>query len=124
MKSSVKAWLRKAEGDAVTAWREYRARKRPNWDSACFHAQQTVEKCLKAALESWDERISKVHDLTVLLAACLKKRPEWELMRDDLELLSQYAVTFRYPGAEATREQARLAVQAMERCRKIIAVVL
>ena len=37
-------WIAKAEGDMDTALREYRARRRPNYDAACFHAQQTAEK--------------------------------------------------------------------------------
>lgn len=41
-------WVNKAEGDFTTALRELRARKSPNYDAACFHAQQCVEKYLKA----------------------------------------------------------------------------
>jgi HEPN domain-containing protein len=43
-------WIEKAEGDLLTAQREYRARNRPNYDAVCFHAQQTAEKYLKAWL--------------------------------------------------------------------------
>jgi HEPN domain-containing protein len=39
-------WIDKAEGDWITASREYRARRQPNYDAACFHAQQTAEKYL------------------------------------------------------------------------------
>ena len=39
-------WVEKAEGDIITAQREYRARSHPNYDAACFHAQQTAEKYL------------------------------------------------------------------------------
>jgi HEPN domain-containing protein len=38
----------KAEGDFLTAGRELRARKSPNYDAVCFHAQQCAEKYLKA----------------------------------------------------------------------------
>lgn len=44
-------WVGKAEGDFASAGRELRARKLPNYDSACFHAQQCAEKLLKAALQ-------------------------------------------------------------------------
>jgi HEPN domain-containing protein len=44
-------WVDKAEGDYATALRELRARKQPNYDAACFHAQQCVEKYLKAYLQ-------------------------------------------------------------------------
>jgi HEPN domain-containing protein len=36
-------WVDKAEGDFITATRELRARKSPNFDAACFHAQQCAE---------------------------------------------------------------------------------
>lgn len=37
-------WIQKAEGDLATARRELRARTSPNYDTACFHAQQCAEK--------------------------------------------------------------------------------
>jgi HEPN domain-containing protein len=40
MKPLTREWVKKAEGDFQTAQRETRARKLPNYDSACFHAQQ------------------------------------------------------------------------------------
>ena len=43
-------WVDKAEGDWNALGREMRARKSPNYDDACFHAQQCAEKYLKARL--------------------------------------------------------------------------
>ena len=43
-------WVLKAGGDYATTGREMRARRQPNYDAACFHAQQTAEKYLKAFL--------------------------------------------------------------------------
>ena len=43
-------WVDKAEGDFLTALREFRVRKSPNYDAVCFHAQQCVKKYLKARL--------------------------------------------------------------------------
>ncbi len=117
MKSSIAAWIKKADGDYTTALREYRARKSPNYDSACFHAQQCIEKYLKAVLESQSLPVARIHDLAVLLDACLGRDPLWSAMRNDMELLSQYAVSFRYPGYSASRRNARLAIAAMKRCR-------
>ena len=48
MNEVVDEWIQKAEGDYVSALREYRARKLPNFDAAGFHAQQCIEKYLKA----------------------------------------------------------------------------
>ena len=36
-------------------------------NTACFHAQQAVEKSLKALLTSWGIAFPKTHDLTRLL---------------------------------------------------------
>jgi len=52
MKASTLEWIEKAEGDWGEVQRAYRARKRPNYDSVGFHAQQCVEKYLKARLSS------------------------------------------------------------------------
>jgi HEPN domain-containing protein len=51
MKPITAEWVIKAEGDWASAQREVRARKHRNHDSACFHAQQCVEKYLKAWLQ-------------------------------------------------------------------------
>ena len=48
MKPLTREWVSKAEGDYATARREVRARRQPNFDAACFHAQQCAEKYIKA----------------------------------------------------------------------------
>jgi hypothetical protein len=59
MKRITREWIDKAEGDWSSAQREARARKNPNYDSACFHAQQCVEKYLKARLQEANIPFSK-----------------------------------------------------------------
>jgi HEPN domain-containing protein len=59
MKPLTEEWIAKAEGDFVSAQREYRARKSSNFDSACFHAQQCIEKYLKARLQEADIPVEK-----------------------------------------------------------------
>jgi HEPN domain-containing protein len=117
MNDLVKQWFEKAEGDYSTAVREFRARKRPNYDAVCFHSQQCIEKYLKGVLQLHGIPFDKTHDLAVLLKACLTKYPLWAANRDDMERLSQYAVLCRYPGEESSREKASLAVAAMKRKR-------
>jgi hypothetical protein len=60
-------WLQKAEGDYATAGRETRARRQPNYDAACFHAQQTAEKYLKALLHEHGASVPRTHSLIELL---------------------------------------------------------
>jgi HEPN domain-containing protein len=57
-------WVEKAEKDWSSLRREIRARKNPNYDAACFFAQQCAEKYLKARLVEADIYFKKVHDLT------------------------------------------------------------
>ena len=72
-------WVAKAEGDFATAGREVRARKRPNYDSACFHSQQMAEKYLKALLQEKGIAFPKTHNLIALLELCLPIEPTLEL---------------------------------------------
>lgn len=93
-----------------SAGREYRARKRPNFDAACFFAQQCIEKYLKGRLADAGRPIPKTHDLSVLLDAVVPLEPLWEAARSRLETLTSYAVLFRYPGESATRTLAKTAI--------------
>jgi HEPN domain-containing protein len=110
-------WVQKAEEDNGVALREIRVRKNRAHNAVCFHAQQCLEKYLKAALSQTTKPFVKTHDLDMLLNACIEQYPLWDAMRADLKRLSQYAVQFRYPGESADREEALLAVKIMKRCR-------
>ena len=73
MNPLVAEWVAKAEGDYASALREVRARKSPNYDAACFHTQQCVEKYLKGILQSENIPFTKTHDLCLLLDACIQQ---------------------------------------------------
>jgi len=96
-------WVEKAEGDYATAGREWRARRQPNYDAACFHAQQTAEKYLKAFLQEHGVAFPKIHSLIELLELCLPLDASFELQRDHLVRLDRYAVRYRYPGESADK---------------------
>jgi HEPN domain-containing protein len=114
MKPTTAEWIQKAEGDFATMQREAKARRHPNYDAVCFHAQQCAEKYLKARLTEADIRFGKVHDLVALLDKVLTIQPDWEVFREDLAYLSDFAVSFRYPDESADKESA---VDAVRRCR-------
>jgi HEPN domain-containing protein len=116
MKPLTREWVEKAEGDFVTATREYRARKSPNYDAACFHAQQCVEKYLKACLQEADIPFGRTHNLTALLDLLLPVEPSWEPFRPHLRGLSVFAVNVRYPGESADKAEAR---EALALCREV-----
>lgn len=120
MNPAVAEWVSKAEGDYLTAGRELRARKSPNYDAVCFHAQQCAEKYLKAVLQENDKRIPKIHFLLELLAMILKFDSSYEFLKADLEVLEDYAVKFRYPGDLAEKNQAQAAYASADVVREFI----
>ncbi|GAG36127.1 unnamed protein product [marine sediment metagenome] len=114
MKAIAAEWIAKAEGDFAMVLREARARKNPNYDGACFHAQQCAEKYLKARLCEAGIEFARTHDLVVLLNQVVSVEPMWEVFREDLAYLSAFAVEVRYPGESADKESA---ADARMRCR-------
>lgn len=113
-------WIEKAEGDFDTAGRELRARQRPNYDAACFHAQQVTEKYLKAFLQEHSQAFPKTHNLVELLELCLVVDSDFETYRNRLILLDRYAVRFRYPGDAADRDEARDAYRTARVLRRLL----
>jgi HEPN domain-containing protein len=87
--------LKKAEEDAI-AVREF-ARNPDIGDSIIgFHAQQAVEKWLKAVTAANGVRHSAIHDIDRLIELAEAIGIEVSLDRDRLAVLTQYAVPFRY----------------------------
>jgi HEPN domain-containing protein len=119
MKPIVAEWMAKAEGDFAMVERESRARKNPNYDGICFHAQQCAEKYLKARLSEAGVRFPYVHDLIALLDHALSVEPGWECFREDFAFLSDFAVTYRYPGESADKEAATDARRRCQRFRRV-----
>ena len=91
-----------------------RRRKVPA-NSICFHCQQAGEKLLKAVLQENGIRFGKTHDLEEILSLCVGPAPEPALLLDDVTLLGDYAVRYRYPGIRATKTQACNAFKAARR---------
>lgn len=120
MNPAVDEWVLKAEGDFLTAGRELRARKSPNYDAVCFHTQQCAEKYLKAVLQENDIRIPKIHFLLELLAMILKFDGSYEFLKADLEVLEDYSSKFRYPGEFAVKDEAQSAYSAAGTVRNFV----
>lgn len=88
-------WLGLACGDLATAQAaqsEWRVPAR----NVAFHAQQAVEKAMKAALVLDGKKAPKSHDLDDLRN---RLGPGWRVRRThrDLSRLTQFAVEARYP---------------------------
>jgi len=117
MKPLTAEWVAKAEGDYTCVLREWRARKNPNYDALCFHAQQCAEKYLKACLQERGIAFERTHNLSSLLDLLLAVDPLLETLRESLLQLTVYAVAFRYPGESAIRPDARHARSLCESVR-------
>ena len=113
MKQITQEWVDKAEGDFATAQRELHVQEMPNYDAVCFHSQQCAEKYLKACLQEENIAFNRIHDLSRILDLLLPVEPKWETLRPTLEVLTAYAVEFRYPGISANKE---LAAQSFQDC--------
>jgi len=91
------------------------------FDTVCFHAQQCIEKSLKAFLTSRGTPFPKTHDLGRLLHLCADAS---RLARDlsGIEGLTDYAVGARYPGPEEPigRSEARQAMRLARRAYRTI----
>lgn len=111
MKPLATEWMDKAEGDYLTAQRELMASDRPNYDAACFHAQQCCEKYFKARLVAADIAFPKTHDLGILLNLLIGVESSWEFLRSDINQLATLAVEVRYPGYRADAQTAQEALR-------------
>ncbi len=112
--------MKQITGDWFAAQQLYRARKHPNYDVACFLAQQCAEKYLKARLEEAGMTFPKTHELLRLLTLVTQVEPSWRVLQPHLAALSDYAVELRYPGKSATKSDAK---QAITDCREVRRIV-
>ncbi|HSW64015.1 MAG TPA: HEPN domain-containing protein [Dissulfurispiraceae bacterium] len=117
----VSEWVRKAENDLRNATHTLTLEDDCPTDTVCFHAQQCVEKYLKAFMAWKGIPFSKTHDVSVLVALLPVGMPEL-LTVVEQELLTDYAVISRYPGddEEPSPAAARKAVRIARRVRKHI----
>ena len=75
-------------------------------DAVVFHAQQCVEKLLKARLIQLNQPIQKVHDLVAVSRHLASVDSDWQWDEENLSDLSTGAVLARYPGFETTADDA------------------
>jgi len=112
-------WIGKAENDLTNAVNTLKMGKRGPTDTVCFHAQQCVEKYLKATLVWKGIDFPKTHNISELMAlipagVCLP------IENKEQDRLTEYATVTRYPGAyePISLDEARKAVALSRRVRK------
>ncbi len=111
-------WVDRAEEDFQLSNASIR-RKQPLTYGATFHAQQCVEKYLKAILVFRQISFPRTHDLAALNRLCLKNGVQISFDEDDLDTLSAYAVEVRYPGMQPSVDEAKVAIRMARKARKL-----
>jgi HEPN domain-containing protein len=94
-------------------------------DTVCFHAQQCVEKYLKAFLVLEEIDFPKTHDIGKI-AALLPSRIRVPLTVEEQIQLTNYATVMRYPGEyfPISMREAKKAVRLARRVRMQIRKLL
>lgn len=119
--SVVRDWIQKAENDLVTAVHTLKLRRKCPTDTVCYHAQQCVEKYGKALLTLLNIDFPRTHDLTIL-ARRLPKEVKLTATLEELDRMTEYAITSRYPGdyEVISLAEARKAVQIARQIRQAV----
>lgn len=95
--AETRAWLARARNDLEAATFEETARP-PFTADIAFHAQQAVEKSMKAFLTWLGQPFRKTHSLEELGEQCLALDPGLRELVDLAVPLTEFAWKFRYPG--------------------------
>ena len=85
--------------------------------SVCFHAQQYLEKAMKAVLVSNAVIFRRTHDLEQLADLLEQQGIELPLSKDQLKRLIPFAVTIRYEDTEITLADINTVAEMMEDAR-------
>ena len=121
----VHEWVLKAENDLKNASHTLKIENDCPADTVCFHAQQCVEKYLKALLSLKSTDFPKTHNLKMMMALLpVSLRPEFT--PEEQGTLTNYATFMRYPGdyEPVSLTEARRAVRLARRVRTAIRKLL
>ena len=118
--SAAREWIQKADNDLTTAVHTLTLGTGAPTDTVCFHAQQRVEKSLKAILTANRLDFPKTHSIPDLLAM-VPPRARPKMTPVEQERLTDYATAARYPGYEPIPlAEAKRAVRVAQRIHKTV----
>ncbi len=117
----VEDWIRKAEEDFYGAQRLLKHTNPTEYNLVCFCSQQSAEKYLKAFLTAANQPFDFKHQLEKrILPPCINVDPTFEFIREYLRRLDAYSVDFRYPGNDANRGEAAIALKTARAVREFV----
>jgi HEPN domain-containing protein len=120
-----KEWATKGDNDLKNAVHTLKLGKECPTDTVCFHAQQCVEKYLKAFLVALEKQFPRTHDIETLISL-IPKGIRINLTIEEQRRLTEYATVLRYPGPyEAiglpeAKEAVKLARSVQRKIRKLL----
>jgi len=118
-------WMSKAENDLKTAAHTLKLGADCPTDTVCFHAQQCVEKYVKALLVVLEIPFPKTHDIGVLIGL-MPKHATLSLTVEQQRRFTEYATVMRYPGPyevialSEAKEAVKLARRSRREVRKLL----
>ena len=116
----VRGWLEKARRNLLVATRALE-NPEPLTDIICFHAQQAVEKYLKAYLVWHEVGFPRTHALEDLALLAAQVDQEFQELVDEVVVLTPYAVEVRYPEFEIpSLEDAEEALRTAHKVARIV----
>jgi HEPN domain-containing protein len=96
LKDYVNKWLFRANEDVAVIQNLTQSDRQTYASTICFHAQQAVEKYLKALLAHKGVDFPRTHDIDFLLSEC-RNVTSGELDHVDPKSLTDFGVSVRYP---------------------------
>jgi len=117
----VQEWVTKTENDLKNATHTLKLGRECPTDTVCFHAQQCVEKYVKAFLVAIGAEFPRTHDVEMLVTLMPQSaRPALSLTEQ--RTLTDYATALRYPSPHepVTLSEAKEAVKLARRVRREI----
>jgi HEPN domain-containing protein len=118
-------WTAKGDNDLKNAAHTLKLGKDCPTDTVCFHAQQCVEKYLKAFLVALEKPFPRTHDIESLISL-MPKNIRVVLTVEEQRRLAEYATVLRYPGPyEAiplteAKQAVKLAQRVQRKIRKLL----
>ena len=112
-------WGQKAEED-YNAAKWLQQSPNPVHNAICFHAQQCIEKYLKAWLQDAGILAPRTHNLEELLDLIVPTLPAWSHWQPDFKIITAYAVDPRYPGDSRTVNNTQHAMHICTEVRQAV----
>jgi HEPN domain-containing protein len=125
IRKKVRLWAALADDDLRVAQHTLDIADQCPYRLVAYHAQQCVEKYLKAYLVFSSVDFPFTHNITRLLELCAASS-DWAEDLTDAEELTPFAIAARYPGEDepVTRSEAQRAIEVTEHVRRTVRAAL